>query len=169
VKKHLLAIVLISVTLTTPATAQSPTYKPLSNWDAIPKRPGPGGANTFICTDWLSKHAARFNELAGPGGRDPVIKIYGPTATRGSFGAMNVACFLTLLHRAGDRLRVPPPPSRGGDAASVQRLGDAGVAPSDRATVSSHQTRWWREVDSNSRSRIKRSPLQANDRGGRRF
>jgi hypothetical protein len=77
-----------------PQTAQS-------NWDAIPKRPGPGGANTFICADWLSKHAARFNELAGPGGRDPVIKIYGPTATRGSFGAMNVACFLTLRHRAG--------------------------------------------------------------------
>ena len=33
----------------------------------------------------------------------------------------------------------------------------------------SQQTRRWREVDSNSRSRIKRSPLQANDRGGRPF
>jgi hypothetical protein len=101
VKKHLLSIVLICVTLTTPATAQSPTYNPPSNWDAIPKHPGPGGANTLICADWLTKHAARFNEPAGPGGGDPVTKIYGPTATRGSFGAMNVACFLTLRHRAG--------------------------------------------------------------------
>jgi hypothetical protein len=41
VKKHLLSIVLICVTLTTPATAQGPTYNPPPNWDAIPKRPGP--------------------------------------------------------------------------------------------------------------------------------
>jgi hypothetical protein len=30
-----------------------------------------------------------------------VTKIYGPTATRGHFGAMNVGCFLTLRHRVG--------------------------------------------------------------------
>jgi hypothetical protein len=89
------------VTVTTFATAQTPIYTPPPNWDAVPKHPGPGGANTFICADWLSKHAARFNESAGPGGRDPVTKIYGPTATRGSFGAMNVGCFLTLRHRYG--------------------------------------------------------------------
>ena len=66
-----------------------------------PKTLGPGGANTFICADWLSKHAARFNEPGGPGGRDPVTNIYGPTATRGHFGAGNVGCFLTLRHRVG--------------------------------------------------------------------
>jgi hypothetical protein len=88
-----------------PAAAQTPIYTPPPNWDAIPKRPGPGGANALICADWLSKHAARFNEPGGPGARDPVTKIYGPTATRGHFGAMNVACFLTLRHRAGPRSR----------------------------------------------------------------
>jgi hypothetical protein len=42
-----------------------------------------------------------LNEPGGPGGRDPVTNIYGPTATRGHFGAMNVGCFLTLRHRVG--------------------------------------------------------------------
>ena len=91
----------INPAVAAPATAQTPSYTPPPNWDAAPKHPGPGGANTFICADWLSKHAARFNEPGGPGGRDPVTNIYGPTATRGHFGAMNVGCFLTLRHRVG--------------------------------------------------------------------
>ena len=104
VTKYVLSIVPITLALAAlaaPATAQTPSYTPPPNWDAAPKHPGPGGANTFICADWLSKHAARFNEPGGPGGRDPVTNIYGPTATRGHFGAMNVGCFLTLRHRVG--------------------------------------------------------------------
>jgi hypothetical protein len=103
VTKYLLPMVLMLAlaTVATPATAQIPSYTPPPNWDAAPKHTGPGGANTFICADWLSKHAGRFNEPGGPGGRDPVTNIYGPTATRGHFGAMNVGCFLTLRHRVG--------------------------------------------------------------------
>jgi hypothetical protein len=100
--KYLLPVILITLALATvAASAQTPSYVPPPNWDAPPKHPGPSGANTFICADWLSKHAARFNEPGGPGGRDPVTNIYGPTATRGHFGAGNVGCFLTLRHRVG--------------------------------------------------------------------
>jgi hypothetical protein len=71
--KYLLPIVLITLSLATvaaPVTAQTPSYTPPPNWDAAPKHPGPGGANPFICADWLSKHAARFTS---PG--DPVAAI----------------------------------------------------------------------------------------------
>src|ERR1700722_12687199 len=52
VTKYLLTIVPITLALAAvaaPATAQTPSYTPPPNWDAAPKHPGPGGANTFIC------------------------------------------------------------------------------------------------------------------------
>lgn len=98
----MLAIVAALACLTTPALAQTPAYTPPPTWDdPEAKNPGPGQADTFICADWLMKHAARLNEAKGPGGRNPVTKIYGPAATRGSFGSNDVGCFLTLRHQDG--------------------------------------------------------------------
>ena len=62
----LVMLILATVAAPTPAVAQTPSYIPPPNWNAPPKHPGPGGANTFICADWLSKHAARFNNPADP-------------------------------------------------------------------------------------------------------
>ena len=101
IASRLLAAVSAAIWTTTPAIAQTPTYTPPPTWDAMPKHPGAGKADTWICADWLMKHAARLNEPKGPGGRNPVTKIYGPAATRGSFGSNDVGCFLTLRHQDG--------------------------------------------------------------------
>jgi hypothetical protein len=93
------------------AGAIKPAYTPPPLWDAMPKNPGAGQADMYICSKWLMDNAARLNEPKGPGGRnsvgrptgepDPIIAVYGPTATRGSFGSQDVACYLTFRYQSG--------------------------------------------------------------------
>jgi hypothetical protein len=54
-----------------------------------------------VTPHWLQNNRSALNDPAGPGGRDAIIRVTGPTATTGSFGADDAACQLTLLHASG--------------------------------------------------------------------
>ena len=86
-----------------PAPAQTgmPIYTPPPT--PAPAHPHAGAATPFLCVYWLQNNRSALNDPAGPGGRDPIIRVTGPTATTGSFGADNTACRLTLIHASGTR------------------------------------------------------------------
>ena len=83
------------------ARAQTPLYTPPPT--PAPAHPHPGAATPVLCVYWLQNNRSALNEPAGPGGRDPVVRVTGPSATTGSFGADNTTCRLTLIHASGMR------------------------------------------------------------------
>lgn len=94
------------VTITEADTPASPTvfipaYTPPPT--PAPAHPHAGAATPLLCVYWLRNNRSALNDPAGPGGRDPVIRVTGPSATAGSFGADNTACRLTLTHASGMR------------------------------------------------------------------
>lgn len=79
---------------------RTPLYTP-------PPTPAPAhphvAATPLLCVYWLENNRSALNDPAGPGGRDPVVRVTGPSATTGSFGADNTTCRLTLIHASGMR------------------------------------------------------------------
>ena len=83
------------------AQTRTPLYTPPPT--PAPAHPQPGAATPVLCVYWLQNNRSALNEPAGPGGRDPVVRVTGPSATTGSFGADNTTCRLTLIHASGMR------------------------------------------------------------------
>ena len=79
-----------------PAQTRTPLYTPPPS--LAPAQPHAGAATPLLCVYWLQNNRSALNDPAGPGGRDPITRVTGPTATTGSFGADNTACRLTLTH-----------------------------------------------------------------------
>ena len=92
---------LVFASSTAPAQIRTPLYAPPAT--PAPAHPHAGAATPLLCVYWLQNNRSALNDPAGPGGRDPVVRVIGPSATTGSFGADNITCRLTLIHASGMR------------------------------------------------------------------